>query len=143
MEVSILYVTSDDSMPFAVMEGDVPFSHLIEVENAGGNCRFSLHAGLEQLSAAMIDSEEIEVKAGVSLNAFVAREEKGFFLTDVQEKSWISPESRKCRVLWGILSRRATRSGTSRAPASRRRKKSVSGTIWRQRKPCREPVSSF
>ena len=86
VEVSILYVTSDDSMPFAVMEGDVPFSHLIEVENAGGNCRFSLHAGLEQLSAAMIDSEEIEVKAGVSLNAFVAREEKGFFLTDVQEK---------------------------------------------------------
>ena len=53
VEVSILYVTSDDSMPFAVMEGDVPFSHLIEVENAGGNCRFSLHAGLEQLSAAM------------------------------------------------------------------------------------------
>lgn len=79
MEVSILYVTSDDSMPFAVMEGDVPFSHLIEVENAGGNCRFSLHAGLEQLSAAMIDSEEIEVKAGVSLKAFVAREEKGLF----------------------------------------------------------------
>lgn len=32
VEVSILYVTSDDSMPFAVMEGDVPFSHLIEVE---------------------------------------------------------------------------------------------------------------
>ena len=64
----------------------VDLTHLIEVENAGGNCRFSLHAGLEQLSAAMIDSEEIEVKAGVSLNAFVAREEKGFFLTDVQEK---------------------------------------------------------
>ena len=27
-----------------------------------------------------------QVKAGVSLYAFVAREEKGFFLTDVQEK---------------------------------------------------------
>ena len=86
VEVSILYVTSDDSMPFAVMEGDVPFSHLIEVEDPGEHCRFSLHAGLEQLSAAMVDSEEIEVKAGIDLNAFAAREQKGSFLTDIREK---------------------------------------------------------
>lgn len=73
-------------MPFAVMEGDVPFSHLIEVEDPGEHCRFSLHAGLEQLSAAMVDSEEIEVKAGIDLNAFAAREQKGSFLTDIREK---------------------------------------------------------
>lgn len=86
IHVTILYVTSDDKMPFAVMQGDVPFSHLIEVEGLSPSCRFSLNVGLEQLSAAMVDSEEIEVKASVNLNAFVACAYKGSFIVDVEEK---------------------------------------------------------
>ena len=34
----------------------------------------------------MVDSEEIEVKAGIDLNAFAAREQNGSFLTDIREK---------------------------------------------------------
>ncbi|HIQ96878.1 MAG TPA: DUF3794 domain-containing protein [Candidatus Limivivens merdigallinarum] len=84
--VTILYVTSDDEIPFAVMEGAVPFSHLVEVEGIHGNCRYTLKASLEQLSAAMIDSEEIEVKANINLNAFVVEVKEAGCVTDIQEQ---------------------------------------------------------
>lgn len=86
VHVTILYVTSDDTMPFAVMQGDIPFQQLIEVEGLTADCRFNLYAGIEQLSAAMIDSEEIEVKASVNLNAFVARAHHGSFIVEIEEQ---------------------------------------------------------
>ena len=86
VQVTILYVTSDDTMPFAIMQGDVPFSHLIEAEGLNRNCRCNLTAGLEQLSAAMIDSEEIEVKASVSLHAFVAEAHRSSCSGEVEEQ---------------------------------------------------------
>lgn len=101
--VTILYVTSDDAMPFAVMQGDVPFSHLVEAEGLDSSCRFSLNAGLEQLSAAMIDSEEIEVKASVNLNAFVARTHQGGFIVDVEEKELNMKELQEMPGIVGYL----------------------------------------
>lgn len=71
--VSILYISSDDTMPFAVMEGTIPFSHTAEAPGIGNDCRYSLSAGMEQLQATMADSEEIEVRAVVSLNLFIVR----------------------------------------------------------------------
>jgi len=86
VQVTLLYVTADDSVPFAILQGDVPFSHLIEAEGIKDTCRCNLNAGLEQLSAAMIDSEEIEVKASVSLHAFVADTHPYGFIVDVSEQ---------------------------------------------------------
>ena len=61
MPVSILYISSDDRMPFAVLEGTIPFSHVAEVPGISDTCRYSLLAGIDQLSATMSDSEEIEM----------------------------------------------------------------------------------
>ena len=73
LPVAILYISSDDTMPFAVLEGTVPFSHLARVPEIDEGCRFSLTTSLDQLSATMADSEEIEVKASIGLNLFVVR----------------------------------------------------------------------
>ena len=69
--VSILYISSDDSMPFAVLEGSIPFSHTAEVPGITEGCRFALNGSLDQLTAAMADSEEIEVRAQISLHLMV------------------------------------------------------------------------
>ena len=66
----ILYISPEDTMPFAVLEGTIPFSHVAEVPGITRDCRFTLNAGLDQLQAAMADSEEIELKASVSLEIF-------------------------------------------------------------------------
>lgn len=71
--VSILYISSDDTMPFAMLEGIIPFAHVAQVPGMDDSCRFTLSADMEQLLAMMADSEEIEVKVTIALNLFVAR----------------------------------------------------------------------
>ena len=85
---SILYISADDSMPFAVLEGIVPYSHLAEIQGLTEDCRFTLNTGLEQLSATMTDSEEIEVRALVSLNVFAVRPEHQICIREVHEKEY-------------------------------------------------------
>lgn len=86
VEVSVLYITADDSRPFALVEGILPFSHLMEAEMPEGECRFRLHPELEQLSAAMIDSEEVEIKGTVSLNLLAVEVHHQNCILDVEEK---------------------------------------------------------
>ncbi|MDO5422308.1 MAG: DUF3794 domain-containing protein [Eubacteriales bacterium] len=84
--VTILYVTSDDAMPFALMHGAVPFQHVLEVEGINEHCRYTLRAAAEQLATTMIDSEEIEVKTSIDLNALVVERHKEACIAEVQEK---------------------------------------------------------
>lgn len=85
---SILYISADDAMPFAILDGIVPYSHLVEVQGLTPDCRFTLNTGLEQLSATMTDSEEIEVRAAVSLNVFVVRPEHQTCIHEIREKEY-------------------------------------------------------
>lgn len=86
--VSILYISSDDTMPFAVLEGTVPFSHLAEVPGIDENCRYTLTTNMDQLLATMADSEEIEIKASVGLNLFVARPRKQQCIHEIHERDY-------------------------------------------------------
>lgn len=86
VEVSVLYITADDGRPFALIEGMVPFSHKMEAEGIAEECRFQLHPQLEQLSASMIDSEEVEIKCGISLNLFAVRIHHQNCILDVEER---------------------------------------------------------
>lgn len=97
--VSILYISSDDSMPFAIMEGIVPFSHLAEIPGLDSQCRFTLNTNLEQLSAAMADSEEIEVKAVVGLNLFAVRTRKQTCIHEIREQEY---DMKKLEAIPGI-----------------------------------------
>lgn len=86
VEVSVLYITADDSRPFALLEGMIPFSHLMEAEGMTDECRFRLHPQLEQLSASMIDSEEVEIKCSISLNLFAVVVHHQNCMLDIEEK---------------------------------------------------------
>lgn len=86
--VSILYISSDDTMPFAVLEGTIPFTHLAEVPGIDESCRFTLSTNMDQLSATMADSEEIEVKASIGLNLFVARPHRQQCIHEIHEKDY-------------------------------------------------------
>ncbi len=86
--VSILYISSDDAMPFAVLEGLVPFSHLARVPGIDASCRYTILTSMDQLLATMADSEEIEVKASVGLDIFVARPRSQQCIHEIQEKDY-------------------------------------------------------
>lgn len=75
-------------MPFAVLEGTIPFTHVAEVPGITQDCRFTLNTGLEQLQATMADSEEIELKASVNLEIFAVRPQKQRCIQEIQENEY-------------------------------------------------------
>lgn len=98
--VQILYVSADDTMPFAMLEGSIPFSHFADIPGLDEECRYSMTTGLEQLSTTMADSEEIEVRAAVSLNLFVVRPHHQLCIADIGEKEL---DLQKIQKLPGIV----------------------------------------
>lgn len=72
--VTVLYLTDDDHAPLRATEGSVPFSHLIEVRGWNDSCEYRLNPVLEQLSTVMVNGEELEVKAVLSLDTLVLQD---------------------------------------------------------------------
>lgn len=81
-----MYIVSDDEMPFYSMETMIPFTHLIEAPGISQDCTYHLRADLEQLSTTMIDSDEIEVKIIINLNALVLKGIKTGIIRGIEER---------------------------------------------------------
>ncbi len=73
LHVSFLYVRSDDSAPFGVWQGMVPFSHLIESNETAEDMNYDMTCAVEQLTVSLLGSEEIEVKAVLAFNSFLRK----------------------------------------------------------------------
>ena len=86
--VSVLYISSDDSTPFAVIDGTVPFGHFAEVPGLDEKCRFTVLPSMEQLSATMADSEEIEIRLTAGLDIFVVRPMEQMCILGVEEQEY-------------------------------------------------------
>lgn len=71
--LKVLYIVGNDNMPFYSMDAMIPFTHVIEARGITEACTFYLKTDMEQLSTTMVDSNEIEVKAVLSLNALVMK----------------------------------------------------------------------
>lgn len=85
VSVKVLYIVSDDSMPFYSMEAMVPFSHVIEAVGIDENSIYHLHTDLEQLSTTMVDSNEIEVKIVLNLNALILNRQQEYIIREIEE----------------------------------------------------------
>lgn len=84
LEVQILYISSDDQIPLNTIKSVIPFSQLIEVKDIKEGNIYDVNARLEQLSIMMLDSEEIEVKAGIGLNAIVFNKINTKVINDIE-----------------------------------------------------------
>ncbi len=71
LEVQILYICADDNKPLNSLKGIIPFTQTIEAKGIKPTSIYRVKPALEQLSVMMLDGEEIEVKAGIGLNAIV------------------------------------------------------------------------
>lgn len=84
--LKILYIIGNDEMPFYSMDAMLPFTHLIEAKDIGQDCTYFLQADLEQLSTAMADGDELEVKAAIGLNVLVFRQWEENIIESVEEQ---------------------------------------------------------
>ncbi|RKJ42357.1 DUF3794 domain-containing protein [bacterium 1XD42-8] len=100
VEVQVLYVTADDKIPFFSMKGSIPFEHTIEIPGIEKNSIYEIESSLEQLITNMIDSEEIEVKIVLNLQALVFDKMEENIISEISLKD-LDPE--KLKDLPGIV----------------------------------------
>lgn len=99
VQVKVLYIVSDDQMPFYSMDAQIPFSHTVEAVGIKENCVYHLRPDLEQLSTTMLDSNEVEVKAVLNLNALVICRQQEAIIESLEELPW---DMDKIRSMPGI-----------------------------------------
>ncbi|HHX11209.1 MAG TPA: DUF3794 domain-containing protein [Clostridiales bacterium] len=84
IEVEILYISEDDTVPFNSVRGAIPFAQTIEVKGLTHDSNYEVKPSLDQLSVMMLDSEEIEAKATISLNTIVFEKLKENIIIDIE-----------------------------------------------------------
>ena len=98
--VYALYVSSDDRIPYAVLEDAVPFQQKMDVPGLDNTCHVSVQSVVEQLSVSMVDSETAEAKITLSLEIFAVKEQKEDCITEVEIKEM---DLKKLQQLPGIV----------------------------------------
>ena len=71
IDMDILYISEEDSMPLSSLKGAIPFTQTVEVKGMKPDSNFEVRPNIDQLSVMMLDGEEIEVKAVMNLNTIV------------------------------------------------------------------------
>lgn len=99
VQIKVLYIVSDDQMPFYSMEAVLPFSHTVEAVGIDEKCVYHIRPDLEQLSTTMLDSNEVEVKAVINVNALVIRRDEEEIIEQIEEIPW---DMEKIRDMPGI-----------------------------------------
>lgn len=87
--VDILYTTTDDHFPVAHAVEQIPFNQRIEVQGLSENEKdvvYELEPGIDQLAVNLLDSEQYEIKALISLTALVLREDHFDSITEIQSE---------------------------------------------------------
>lgn len=100
LEVTLLYLTSDDRVPVRAVTEQLPFHCRAEAEGADENAVYQLEARLEQLGAVMAGGDTVEIRGGAVLDFLVLRPVCEPVITGAQQ----SPQDmRKLQELPGIV----------------------------------------
>lgn len=86
LDVSLLYMTSDDREPIRSASMMIPFQYVVEVPGIRSDSIWQLEPGLEQLSAVMSGNDTIEVRAVLNLELLAFQPIRSQVITDIQEE---------------------------------------------------------
>ncbi len=86
LEVSLLYLTSDDSEPIKAETEMVPFHYEAETPGITQDSVYQLNPGLEQMTAVMVGGDTVEIKAVVNLDILVLQPVKEPVILGVKEE---------------------------------------------------------
>ncbi len=83
LQVQTLYLSSDSKVPYGTVKGIFPFDYTLEVPDINANSIYKVDADVEQMTTSMIDSDEVDIKAVVSLKGTVFGNRTEDIVTDV------------------------------------------------------------
>lgn len=82
--VRVLYLSGDETQPYGAAEEAIPFRHRLEAPGLGGRDTFRVRASLKQLSAALTDGEELEIKAALCFRAVAFSQVEEAVISDIR-----------------------------------------------------------
>ncbi len=84
--INALYMTSDDRNPMRAVKGAVPFSYVMDAKGIDKDCQYQIKTNLEQLSAVLLGNGELEIKAVLSVDLLVRKNNIMPVVSDVEIK---------------------------------------------------------
>ena len=85
LNVHILYTTTEDALPFAHTEGQIPFEQFVEIPGFSENTKLWTDYRLEQLQVNLLDSTEYEMKAVVEIGVLAIEEKEMSNIIEIDE----------------------------------------------------------
>lgn len=83
--VTVLYISGDDRYPINSFSTMVPFSHLIEIPGLKQEDMYELSGSIEKLNGVMLDANEIEIKAELSLDTIAFKKQEETVVIDAKQ----------------------------------------------------------
>ena len=71
VNMQIFYECSSEENKYGVVKGTIPFQYMLEAEGIGENCIYPVQAFVDQITVAIIDSGEVDVKCVLFFRANV------------------------------------------------------------------------
>lgn len=88
LHVSFLYVKANDQVPFAVWQGMIPFSTVLECADSEKEMKYDVTYGVEQLAVDLAGNDEVEIKAVISFRSFMRKPVKMQIVTELQLEAY-------------------------------------------------------
>lgn len=86
IKACIMYISSEDNNPVCCQCKEMDFEHRIDAEGITGEDKYYINWSVEQVSANMTSTDEVEVKSVVAMEIIVFREEKRAFISEIKEE---------------------------------------------------------
>lgn len=86
IKACIMYISSEDSNPVCCECKEVDFEHRIDAEGITNDDKYYINWRVEQVSANMLSTDEVEIKSVVALEVIVFKEEKRAFISEINEE---------------------------------------------------------
>lgn len=88
IDISVLYICSDDANPLRSLNESVPFAQVIETNDVDENSLFNIRGMIEQISANMSGSDEIEIRSSILLDCTIFDKIKKSVIADFEEEEY-------------------------------------------------------
>ncbi len=84
--LKVLTVTGDDKAPYYCIKEIFPFQYTLEVPGILPTDGYKLQSSIDQIQTAMLDSEEMDVKAVLNFRAIIFRDKEVTLISDIKVK---------------------------------------------------------
>ena len=101
--VNVFYITTDDNNPMGSVRAAIPFSNKLQV-NVTENLEYNMEVNVDQLSAVMTGTNEIEVKGCVAIDAIMFDAYQSNVVNDCEIEDYDESEFLKFPGLVGYIS---------------------------------------